>query len=45
MKKIYITSLVMLLAIIGLTSCDNFLDITPTGKVIAKTGVSCPAHL
>lgn len=38
MKKIYITSLVMLLAIIGLTSCDNFLDITPTGKVIAKTG-------
>lgn len=28
----------MLLAIIGLTSCDNFLDITPTGKVIAKTG-------
>ena len=30
--------IVMLLAMIGFTSCDDFLDITPTGKVIAKTG-------
>lgn len=28
----------MLLAVFTLTSCDDFLDITPTGKVIAKTG-------
>lgn len=30
--------IVMMLAMIGFTSCDDFLDITPTGKVIAKTG-------
>ncbi len=28
----------LLLTTVALTSCDNFLDITPTGKVIAKTG-------
>ena len=28
----------LLLTAVALTSCDNFLDITPTGKVIAKTG-------
>lgn len=33
--KIYLLSL---LAAFALTSCDDFLDITPTGKVIAKTG-------
>ena len=30
--------IILLLAAIALTSCDSFLDITPTGKVIAKTG-------
>ena len=30
--------IVMMLAMIGFTSCDDFLDITPTGKVIAETG-------
>ena len=30
--------IVMMLAMIGFTSCDDFLDIPPTGKVIAKTG-------
>ena len=29
---------VLLIAALAFTSCDNFLDITPTGKVIAKTG-------
>lgn len=38
MKTRYMMAIVMLLAMIGLTSCDDFLDITPTGKVIAKTG-------
>ena len=33
MKNIFLLSLVLLLA-----SCDKFLDIQPTGKVIAKTG-------
>ena len=28
----------MLLAVLTLTSCNDFLDITPTGKIIAKTG-------
>lgn len=28
----------ILLTAVALTSCDDFLDITPTGKVIAKTG-------
>ena len=28
----------LLIAIAALTACDNFLDIQPTGKVIAKTG-------
>lgn len=32
------TFLLLILAMAGLTSCDDFLDITPTGKVIAKTG-------
>jgi hypothetical protein len=26
-----------IVSLVGLTSCDDFLDITPTGKVIAKT--------
>ena len=38
MKRRYLMGIVMLLAMIGFTSCDDFLDITPTGKVIAKTG-------
>lgn len=38
MKTRYMMGIVMLLAMIALTSCDDFLDITPTGKVIAKTG-------
>lgn len=28
----------LLVALLGLSSCNDFLDITPTGKVIAKTG-------
>lgn len=38
MKRRYLMGIVMMLAMIGFTSCDDFLDITPTGKVIAKTG-------
>ena len=38
MKRIYLMGITMLLAVFTLTSCDDFLDITPTGKVIAKTG-------
>ena len=38
MKTRYLMGIVMLLAMMSLTSCDDFLDITPTGKVIAKTG-------
>ena len=30
--------LIFLLAFLTLTACDDFLDITPTGKVIAQTG-------
>lgn len=30
--------LITLLGLLTLTSCDDFLDITPTGKVIAQTG-------
>lgn len=30
--------ILFILTAIALTSCDDFLDITPTGKVIAKTG-------
>ena len=30
--------ILLLLTVVTLTSCDKFLDITPTGKVIAKTG-------
>ena len=30
--------ILLLLTAAALTSCDSFLDITPTGKVIAKTG-------
>lgn len=37
--------IVMLMAILGLTSCNDFLDITPTGKVIAKTGKEYRAML
>jgi tetratricopeptide (TPR) repeat protein len=32
------TIILSLFAVVALTSCDDFLDITPTGKVIAKTG-------
>ena len=32
------TLLLSVLAAFALTACDDFLDITPTGKVIAKTG-------
>ncbi len=35
-NKIY--TLLLLLALISFTGCDDFLDITPIGKVIAKTG-------
>lgn len=38
MKNKYIIGIFALLALLGLSSCDDFLDITPTGKVIAKTG-------
>ena len=38
MKRIYLMGITMLLTVFTLTSCDDFLDITPTGKVIAKTG-------
>lgn len=38
MKKHYILNLVGLLSLVTILSgCDDFLDITPTGKVIAKT--------
>ena len=30
--------ILLFLTAVALTSCDDFLDITPTGKVIAKTG-------
>ena len=30
--------LIPILGLLALTSCDDFLDITPTGKVIAQTG-------
>ena len=30
--------ILFILTAVALTSCDDFLDITPTGKVIAKTG-------
>lgn len=30
--------LLSVLVLLNLTACDNFLDITPTGKVIAETG-------
>ena len=32
------TLIFAVLTIFALTACDDFLDITPTGKVIAKTG-------
>ena len=32
------TILMVILAALTMTACDNFLDITPTGKVIAETG-------
>lgn len=38
MKNKYIIGIFALLALLGLSSCGDFLDITPTGKVIAKTG-------
>ena len=30
--------LMVILATLTMSACDNFLDITPTGKVIAETG-------
>ncbi len=38
MKTKYLIGIMLLLAVMGLSSCNDFLDITPTGKVIAKTG-------
>lgn len=38
LKSIIYTAASVVLAALTLTSCDDFLDITPTGKVIAKTG-------
>ena len=38
LKNIILTAAGIALAALTLTSCDDFLDITPTGKVIAKTG-------
>lgn len=38
LKSIILTTAGITLAALTLTSCDDFLDITPTGKVIAKTG-------
>lgn len=38
MKRKYLMGIAMLLTALTLTSCNDFLDITPTGKVIAKTG-------
>ena len=37
-RNIILTVASILLTAVALTSCDDFLDITPTGKVIAKTG-------
>ena len=37
-RNIILTVASILLIAVALTSCDDFLDITPTGKVIAKTG-------
>lgn len=38
MNKTIFKGIIMLLAAMMMTGCDSFLDITPTGKVIAKTG-------
>lgn len=37
-RNIILTVASILFTAVALTSCDDFLDITPTGKVIAKTG-------
>lgn len=37
-RNIILTVASILFTVVALTSCDDFLDITPTGKVIAKTG-------
>lgn len=37
--------IVLLMVAFGMTSCNDFLDITPTGKVIAKTGKEYRAML
>ena len=37
-RNIILTIASILFTAVVLTSCDDFLDITPTGKVIAKTG-------
>ena len=38
MKSRYINWLFAALLLLGFSSCDKFLDIRPTGKVIAQTG-------
>ena len=38
MKTRYLIGVMLFIAMACLTGCDDFLDITPTGKVIAKTG-------
>mgnify|MGYP003232821560 CR=1 FL=1 len=35
MKKL--TSIILFVVFLGTTGCDNFLDITPTGRVIPET--------
>lgn len=38
MKRNTLILALVAMAALLLSSCDDFLDITPTGKVIAKTG-------
>ncbi|MBR2379980.1 MAG: RagB/SusD family nutrient uptake outer membrane protein [Paraprevotella sp.] len=38
MKKIFLITINICLAVLLFTACDDFLDIQPTGKVIPKTG-------
>lgn len=45
MKAKYLMGIVLLMVAFGMTSCNDFLDITPTGKVIAKTGKEYRAML
>ncbi|MBR6494014.1 MAG: RagB/SusD family nutrient uptake outer membrane protein, partial [Prevotella sp.] len=45
MKKNILTLIGSCLLVLVVTSCDDFLDITPTGKVIAKTAAEYRALL